>query len=68
MTTVQIPVPDTTAEQYQRLTNEQKNALSALIVDSLADTNDLLEVMDYISFKASKRGLTPDKLGELLAD
>lgn len=68
MTTVQIPVPDATAKQYQQLTTEQRNALSALITDSLAERTDLLDVMDYISFKAAKRGLTPDKLDELLAD
>ena len=68
MTTVQISVPETTAEQYQRLTDEQKKALSALISDSLSETTDLLDVMDYISFKAAKRGLTSEKLNELLAD
>ena len=68
MTIVQISVPETTAEQYQRLTDEQKNALSALITDSLNEKTDLLDVMDYMSFKAAKRGLTPDKLDELLAD
>lgn len=68
MTVLQIPVPDTTAQQYSRLSDEQKNALSALIADSLTETTDLLDVMDYISFKASKRGLTPEKLDELLAN
>ena len=68
MTTLQISVPETTAEQYQRLTDEQKDALSALISDSLSETTDLLDVMDYISFKAAKRGLTPEKLNDLLAD
>ena len=68
MTTVQIPVPDATARQYQQLTTEQRKALSALITDSLAETTDLLDVMDYISFKATKRGLTPDKLDQLLAN
>lgn len=68
MTIVQIPVPKTTAEQYQRLTTQQKNVLSELITDSLSEKTDLLDVMDYISFKAAKRGLTPDKLDELLAD
>lgn len=66
MTTVQISVPDATALQYQRLSTEQKTALSALIVNTLTETTDLLDVMDYISFKAAKRGLTPDKLDEIL--
>ena len=68
MTTLQIPVPDTTAQQYSRLSNEQRSALSALITDSLTETTDLLDIMDYISFKAAKRGLTQDQLNELLAD
>lgn len=67
-TTLQIPVPDTTAKQYSHLSNEQRNAISTLIADSLTETTDLLDVMDYISFKAAKRGLTQDKLNELLAD
>lgn len=68
MTIVQVPVTESTAEQYQRLTDEQKSALSALITDSLSEPTDLLDVMDYVSFKAAKRGLTPEKLDELLAD
>jgi len=68
MTTVQILLPETTAEKYQQLTEQQKDVLSALISDSLSESPDLLEVMDYISFKAQKRGLTPDILNELLAE
>ncbi len=34
MTTLQIPVPDITAYQYNRLSSEQKNALSDLIANS----------------------------------
>jgi len=68
MTTVQILLPKTTAEKYQQLTEQQKDVLSALISDSLSESPDLLEVMDYISFKAQKRGLTPDILNELLAE
>lgn len=68
MSTLQILVPDTTAQQYNRLSAEQKLALSTLITDSIGDTTDLLDVMDYISFKAAKRGLTEDKLNDLLVD
>ena len=68
MTTVQILLPETTAEKYQQLTEQQKDVLSALISDSLSESPDLLEVMDYISFKAQKCGLTPDILNELLAE
>ncbi|GAB4044548.1 hypothetical protein [Spirosoma jeollabukense] len=68
MTTLQIPVPDSTAQQYQKLSAEQKNVLAILIADSLTETTDVLDVMDYISFKAAKRGLTPDILNELLVD
>ena len=68
MTTLQIPVPDSTAQKYQKLSAEQKNALSILIADSLTETTDVLDVMDYISFKAAKRGLTQDILNKLLAD
>ncbi len=68
MAIIKIPVPDTTAQQYSQLSDEQKNAFSILITDSLTETTDLLYVMDYISFKAAKQGLTQEKLNELLAD
>ncbi|GAB4018348.1 hypothetical protein [Spirosoma koreense] len=68
MSIVQVLVSDVAAQKYNQLSAEQKQALSALITDSLNDTTDLLDVMDYISFKATKRGLTEDKLNELLAD
>jgi len=68
MATVQISVSETMAEQYQRLTQQQKTILSALITDSLSKPADLLEAMDYISFKAERRGLTEEILINLLAD
>lgn len=68
MTMLQIPVSEETAQQYQQLSDEQKKAITALVTDSVAETPDLLDIMDYISFKASRRGLTPDILGNLLAD
>ena len=68
MSTLQISVPDSAAQQYSLLSDEQKQTFSALIADSLSDKTDLLDVMDYISFKAAKRGLTQEKLNELLAD
>lgn len=68
MTIVQISVPETTAKQYQQLTEQQKNALSALITNTLNEPTNLLEVMDYVSYKAEKRGLTPAVLSELVDD
>ncbi|QJD80616.1 hypothetical protein [Spirosoma rhododendri] len=68
MTMLQIPVSEATARQYQQLSDEQKKAITLLIADSVAETTDLLDIMDYISFKANKRGLTPDVLDDLLAD
>lgn len=65
---LQIPVSEATARQYQQLSDEQKKAITLLIADSVAETTDLLDIMDYISFKANKRGLTPDVLDDLLAD
>ncbi|MBC7570412.1 MAG: hypothetical protein H7319_11845 [Spirosoma sp.] len=66
MTTIPIPVPETTVEYNQRLTEQQKDMLSALGKDGLSDPKDLLKMMDYISLKAEKRGLTPNILNELL--
>ncbi|WP_461141322.1 hypothetical protein [Spirosoma pomorum] len=66
MTTLQIPVPEATAQRFSALSPQQQTLLSQLVIDCLAEPTSLLSVMDYISFKAEKRGLTPDILQQLL--
>lgn len=66
MTTLQLPVPEATAQRFESLSTQQQLLLSQLVVDCLAESTSLLGVMDYISFKAEQRGLTPDILQQLL--
>ena len=66
MTTLQLPVPENTAERFQLLSEQQQTLVSQLVADCLSEPSSLTDVMDYISFKATQRGLTPDILQQLL--
>lgn len=66
MTLLQISVPKTTADRFQSLSVQQQTLVSQLVTDCLAEPASLAEVMDYISFKAAQRGLTPEILEQLL--
>lgn len=66
MTILQIPVPETTAQRFGALSEQQQTLVSQLVIDCLAETTSLLDVMEYVSFKANQRGLTPDILQHLL--
>ena len=66
MTVLQLPVPDATAQRFQALTEQQQTLVSQLVADCLAEPTSLSVVMDYVSFKATQRGLTPDILQHLL--
>ncbi|MCK8495803.1 MULTISPECIES: hypothetical protein [Spirosoma] len=66
MTILQIPVPENTAERFQLLSEQQQSLVSQLVADCLSEPSSLADVMDYISFKATQRGLTPTILQQLL--
>ncbi len=66
MTVLQLPVPDATAQRFNGLSEQQQTLVSQLVADCLAEPTSLTDVMDYISFKANQRGLTPDILQRLL--
>ncbi|WP_018621537.1 hypothetical protein [Spirosoma luteum] len=66
MTILQLPVPATTAERFQTLSAQQQTLVSQLVADCLSEPTSLTDVMDYVSFKATQRGLTPDILQQLL--
>lgn len=68
MTLLQLPVPEATAQRFEALSAQQQTLVSQLIADCLAEPTSLSAVMDYISFKASGRGLTPEILAQLLAE
>ncbi|WP_077131892.1 hypothetical protein [Spirosoma montaniterrae] len=67
MTILQLPVPETTAERFRALSEQQQTFVSQLVTDCLSESSSLTQVMDYISFKAAQRGLTPEILQELLS-
>ena len=66
MTILQIPVPETTSERFQSLSEHQQTLVSQLVADCLSETSSLTDVIDYISFKATQRGLTPEILQRLV--
>lgn len=66
MTILQIPVPENTAERFQLLSEQQQTLVAQLVADCLSEPSSLTDAMDYISFKATQRGLTPDILQQLL--
>jgi hypothetical protein len=68
MTILQLPVPESAAERFTQLSEEQKSLLTNLLVDSLNDQTALPELMDFLSYKASQRGLTDAILADLLKD
>jgi type IV secretory pathway VirD2 relaxase len=65
MTTLQLPVPEAAARRFRNL-SEQQTLVSQLLADCLAEPTILVEVMDYLSFKAEQRGLTPEALQRLI--
>ena len=68
MTVLQLPVPEATAQRFEALSTQQQTLVSQLIADWLAEPNSLSDVIDYISFKASGHGLTPEILQQLLEE
>lgn len=68
MTILQIPVPENTAERFQLLSEQQQTLVSQLVADCLSEPSSLTDIMDYISFKATQRGLTLDILQQLLSE
>ena len=66
MTILQIPVSDNTAKRFRTLSEQQQTLVSQLVADCLSEPTSLTDVMDYISFKATQKGLTPDILQRLL--
>ena len=66
MTILQIPVPEAAAQRFGTLSEQQQTLVSQLVTNYLANPSSLTEIMDFISFKATQRGLTPDILQDLL--
>lgn len=67
---IALEVPVQTVQQFKKLSLRQKETLTLLVADWLSDSEglDLPEIMDYIAFRAAKRGLTPEILEQLLKE
>lgn len=66
MTVLQLPVPEATAQRFSVLSEQQQTLVSQLVIDCLGESTSLPDVMDYVSFKATQRGLTPEIMQRLL--
>jgi hypothetical protein len=67
---VALELPPQIAQRFKNLPSRQKETLTLLIADWLSDNEglDLPQIMDYIAFRAAKRGLTSEILQQLLTE
>lgn len=68
MSTLQIQVPDDVAIRFRQLPENRKQLFAILLADFLRGNLDVLTFMNYLSDRAAERGLTEEKLQELLAE
>ena len=68
MKTINVKVSDKAARRFTSMSKNEKERYSRLFDELLEDNRTLLEVMEDISEYASKQGLTPEKLNEILND
>ena len=66
MKTISLKVSNSAAERFRRMTNKEKLNLNKLFNEIIEDKRKLFEVMDDMSAYAAKKGLTPEKLDEIL--
>ncbi len=64
--TLDLPLPQ--AKIFQKMTTQQKDVVANLVTGMFDENGNinLMELMDYIGFRAQKRGLTPEILEEIL--
>jgi hypothetical protein len=69
---ISIRVSDQAAEAYQAASPDERRKLDALLsmrlTESVRTKRSLEEVMSEMSRRAQERGLTPEKLQEILDD
>lgn len=66
MKTISFDISDNAAKRFRHMTDEEKQNLNKLLNEIIEDKRTLFEVMDDMSEYASKQGLTPGKLNDLL--
>jgi hypothetical protein len=66
--TLDLPMPQ--AKIFQKMTMQQKDIVVNFVTGMFDENGEinLMELMDYIGFRAQKRGLTPEILEEILND
>ncbi len=64
--TLDLPTPQ--AKIFQKMTTQQKGVVANLVTGMFDENGNInpMELMDYIGFRAQKRGLTPEILEEIL--
>lgn len=68
MKTISIKVKNETAEKIERLPENKRMQLSQMIDLWVSETKPILQAMEEIGEYAAKRGLTQEKLDDLLKD
>jgi len=59
-------VNDNAAQKFMLMSTKEKESVSLLVNEIIADTRTLEQVMYDMTKYAKKQGLTPDKLDEIL--
>lgn len=68
MKTISIKVKNETAEKIERLPENKRMQLSQMIDLWVSEPKPILQAMEEIGEYAAKRGLTQEKLDDLLKD
>ncbi|HEX3009243.1 MAG TPA: hypothetical protein VHO90_16685 [Bacteroidales bacterium] len=66
MKAITINVNDSAAEKFSLMSNDEKKRVSRLVNGLIEDIRTLDQVMDDMAKYAAKKGLTPEKLDEIL--
>jgi hypothetical protein len=61
---VTLNLPTQQAKFFQKMTTQQKDVVASFVINMFDENGNinLMELMDYIGFRAQKRGLTPEIL------
>ncbi len=68
MKTITIEVSDTAAEKIERMSLNERNAISETITALVVNRRSLEDIMDDMSDQAERNGLTPEVLEQILKE
>lgn len=66
MTVINIVVNEKAAQKFMLMSSKEKESVSQLVNEIIVDARTLEQVMEDMAMYAKKRGLTPEKLDEIL--